>query len=74
MFVLLFENNMLASSDAYVNIRTIASLFWMGNIFLILLITYLENTGRDIIICVKMLFLRNKSHVLIPMIVVETEI
>ena len=35
--------------------------------------TYLENTGRNIILCVKMLLLRNKSHVPISMIEVKIE-
>ena len=58
---------------AYGNIRIIASFFFFVNIFFILLSTYLENTGRNIILCVKMLLLRNKSHVLIWMIVVKIE-
>ena len=84
MFALLFEN-MLPKSNAYTNFRIIASFFWIGNIFLVLLrttvtrnglscdyvSTYLENTERDIILCVKMSFLRNKLHVLILMIVVK---
>ena len=72
MFVLLFEN-MLPKSNAYENIWFIALFFWIGNIFLILVSKYLENTGRNIILCVKMLLLRNKSHVLIPMIEVKIE-
>ena len=72
MFVLLFEN-MLPKSNAYANVRIIVSFFRIGNIFLILLSTYLENTGRNIILCVKILFLRNKSHVLISMIEVKIE-
>ena len=47
--------------------------FWIGNIFLILLSTYLENTRRNIILCAKMLLLANKSHVLISMIEVKIE-
>ena len=48
--------------------------FWIGNIiFVILLSTYLERTGRNIILCVKMLLLRNKSHMLILMIEVKIE-
>ena len=47
--------------------------FWLGNIFLILLSTYLENTGRNITLCVKMLSVRNKSRVLISMIEVKIE-
>ena len=47
--------------------------FWLGNIFLILLSTYLENTGRNITLCVKMLLVRNKSRVLISMIEVKIE-
>ena len=73
MFVLLFEN-MLPKSNAYANISIMASFFLIGNIFLILLSTYLENTGRNIMLCVKMLFLRgNKSHMLISMIEVKIE-
>ena len=72
MFVLLFEN-MLPKSNAYASITIIASFFWIGNIFLFLLSTYLENTVRNILLCVKMLLLRNKSHVLISMIEVKIE-
>ena len=69
MFVLLFKN-MLPKSNAYANIRIIVTFFWIP----ILLSTYLETTGRNIILCVKMLLLRNKSHLLISMIVVKIEI
>ena len=72
MFVLLFEN-MLPKSNAYANILIMTSFFWIGTIFFILLNTYLENTGRNIILCVKTLLSRNKSHVLIWMIVVKIE-
>ena len=72
MFVLLFEN-MLPKSNAYANIRIMVSFFWIGNIFFILLNTYLENTERNIILCVKTLLLRNKWHVLIWMIVVKIQ-
>ena len=68
MFVLLFKN-MLPKSNAYANSRIIASFFSIGNLFFILLNTYLENNGRNIILCVKMLLLRNKWQ----MIVVKTE-
>ena len=51
MFILLFED-MLPKSNPYGNIR-IASFFWIGNIFLVLLSTYLENTGKNSILCVK---------------------
>ena len=47
--------------------------FWLGNIFLILLSTYLENTDRNITLCAKVLLVRNKSHVLISMIEVKIE-
>ena len=47
--------------------------FWIGNKLTILASTYLESTGRKIILCVKMLLLRDKSHVLISMIKVEIE-
>ena len=47
--------------------------FWIGNIFVILVSAYLESTGRNIILCVKMLLLWNKSHVLISMIEVKIE-
>ena len=57
MFVLLFKD-MLPQSNVYANIRIIACFF---NIFLILLSTYLENTGRNIILCVKMLLLEKKK-------------
>ena len=56
MFVLIFEN-MLAQSNSYANIRIIVYFFRIGNIFFILLSIYLENTGRNIILCVKMLLL-----------------
>ena len=45
--------------------------FWIENTFLTLLSTYLENTERNIMLCVKMPLLRNKSHVPISMIVVK---
>ena len=44
--------------------------FWIP----VLLSTYLETTGRNIILCIEMLLLRNKSHFLISMIVVKIEI
>ena len=72
MLVLLFEK-ILPESNAYRNIRIIASFFRIVNIFFILISTYLENTGWNTIPCVKMLLLRNKSHVLISMIVIKTE-
>ena len=40
---------MLPYSNAYANIRIIAGFFWIGNIFINLLDTYLENTGTNII-------------------------
>ena len=69
MFVLLFKN-MLPKLNAYANSPIVASFFSVGNLFLVLLNTYLENNGRNIILCIKMLLLRNKSQ----MIVVKTEI
>ena len=72
MFVLFLEN-ILPKLNAYANIRIIALFFWIGNIFIILLSTYLENTGRNNILCVKMLLLRNKSHGLISMIEAKVE-
>ena len=47
MSVLLFENR-LPKSNAYAKIRNVASFFWIGNIFFILLSTYLGNTGRNL--------------------------
>ena len=72
MFVLLFEN-MLPKSNAYTNIGIIACFFLIGHIFIILLSAYLENTRRNFILCVKMLLLKKKLHVLISMIVVKNE-
>ena len=44
--------------------------FLIGNIFLILLSKYLlENTGRNLILFVKILLLKKTSHVLTSMIV-----
>ena len=37
--------------------------FLIGNIFLILLSLYLSNTGRNIILCVKMLLLQHTAAI-----------
>ena len=72
MFGLLFEN-MLPKWNAYANIGIIACFFWIGHVFIILLSAYLENTWRNNILCVKILLLKKKLHVLISMIVVKNE-
>ena len=72
MFVLLYKN-MLPRSNARANIEIIAWFLLIENIFLILLSTYLENTRRKIVLCVTMLLLKKKSHVIISMIVVKIE-
>ena len=42
----------------YADIRIIACFFRAGNTFVILLSAYLENTGRNIILSIKMLLLK----------------
>ena len=64
-FVLLFENMLPYWNHCLP--------FWIGNIFLVLLSTYLENTGRNNILCVKMLMLKKESHMLILMIAIKIE-